>query len=166
RRLAPRGPRGCSTVRPPPGPACADRVPSAPVYTPPIDILLICTANQCRSAMAEGMLRRLLTDHGAYAEIGSAGLLRGGAPATRHAGAGMADRGGDISPHVSRTIDPEVVRSTPLIIGMAREHVREAVVGYGADVEHTFTLKELVRRGASAGPRRGAATVFAWLGRV
>src|SRR4029453_12414081 len=126
RRLAPRGPRGCSTVRPPPGPACADRVPSAPVYTPPIDILLICTANQCRSAMAEGMLRRLLTDHGAYAEIGSAGLLRGGAPATRDAGAVLADAGG----------------------------------------EHPCTLKELVRGGASRGPRRPDETVFDWLARV
>jgi protein-tyrosine phosphatase len=116
--------------------------------------------------MAEGMLRRLLTDHRAHAEIGSAGLLRGGAPATRHAIAVMADRGVDISRHVSRTIDPEVVRSTPLIIGMAREHVREAVVGYGADVEHTFTLKELVRRGEWTGPRRPDETVFDWLARV
>jgi protein-tyrosine phosphatase len=116
--------------------------------------------------MAEGMLRRLLTDHGAHAKIGSAGLLRGGAPATRHAIAVMADRGIDISRHVSRTIDPEVVRSTPLIIGMAREHVREAVVGYGADVEHTFTLKELVRRGEWTGARRPDETVFDWLARV
>jgi protein-tyrosine-phosphatase len=116
--------------------------------------------------MAEGMLRRLLTDHGAHAEIGSAGLLRGGAPATRHAIAVMADRGVDISRHASRTIDPDVVRSTPLIIGMAREHVREAVVGYGADVEHTFTLKELVRRGERTGPRRPDETVFDWLARV
>jgi protein-tyrosine phosphatase len=116
--------------------------------------------------MAEGMLRRLLTDSGARADIGSAGLLRGGAPATRHAIAVMADRGVDISGHVSRTIDPEVVRSTPLIIGMAREHVREAVVGYGADIEHTFTLKELVRRGEGTGPRRPDETVFDWLDRV
>jgi protein-tyrosine-phosphatase len=116
--------------------------------------------------MAEGMLRRLLTDNGAHADVGSAGLLRGGAPATRHAIAVMADRGVDISRHVSQTIDPEVVRSTPLIIGMAREHVREAVVGYGADIEHTFTLKELVRRGERTGPRRLDETVFDWLARV
>jgi protein-tyrosine phosphatase len=116
--------------------------------------------------MAEGMLRKLLTDSGARADIGSAGLLRGGAPATRHAIAVMADRGIDISHHVSRTIDPEAVRSTPLIIGMAREHVREAVVGYGADIEHTFTLKELVRRGERTGPRKPDETVFEWLARV
>jgi protein-tyrosine-phosphatase len=116
--------------------------------------------------MAEGMLRKLLTDSGARADIGSAGLLRGGAPATRHAIAVMADRGIDISRHISRTIDPEAVRSTPLIIGMAREHVREAVVGYGADIEHTFTLKELVWRGERTGPRQPDETVFEWLARV
>jgi len=116
--------------------------------------------------MAEGMLRGLLTDNGAHADIGSAGLLPGGAPATRHAIAVMADRGVDIRHHISRTIDPEFVRSTPLIIGMAREHVREAVVGYGADIEHTFTLKELVRRGERTGPRRPDETVFDWLARV
>jgi protein-tyrosine-phosphatase len=116
--------------------------------------------------MAEGMLRRLLTANGAHADIGSAGLLRGGAPATRHAVAVMAGRGVDISRHVSHTIDAEVVRSTPLIIGMAREHVREAVVGYGADIEHTFTLKELVRRGERTGPRLPDETVFDWLARV
>jgi protein-tyrosine phosphatase len=141
-------------------------VPSTPVYTPTIDILLICTANQCRSAMAEGMLRTILSDSGARADIGSAGLLRGGAPATRNAIAVMADRGIDISRHVSRTIDSGSVRSTPLIIGMTREHVREAVVDHGADIARTYTLKELVRRGDATGPRRPDETVFDWLARV
>jgi protein-tyrosine-phosphatase len=116
--------------------------------------------------MAEGMLRMLLADNGARADVASAGLLPGGAPATRSAIAVMADRGIDISHHVSRTIDAEVIRSTALIIGMAREHVREAVVGYGADIEHTFTLKELVRRGEDTGSRRPDETVFDWLARV
>ncbi len=112
------------------------------------------------------MLRTLLTDNGGRADIGSAGLLPGGAPATHNAIAAMAARGIDISRHVSRTIDPEMVRSTPLIIGMAREHVREAVAGYGADIEHTFTLKELVRRGEATGPRRPDETVSDWLAHV
>jgi protein-tyrosine phosphatase len=116
--------------------------------------------------MAEGMLRALLARHGARADIGSAGLLPGGAPATDDAIAVMADRGIDISHHVSQTVDPEVVRSTPLIIGMSRQHVREAVVSHGAEIEHTFTLKELVRRGEEAGHRRPEETVFDWLTRV
>jgi protein-tyrosine phosphatase len=116
--------------------------------------------------MAEGLLRPLLAQYGARADIGSAGLMPGGAPATPDAVAVMADRGIDISGHVSRTIEPGLVRSTPLVIGMTRRHVREAVVSHGADIERTFTLKELVRRGDEVGPRRPDETVFDWLARV
>jgi protein-tyrosine-phosphatase len=116
--------------------------------------------------MAEGMLRSLLARAGVKADIGSAGLLPGGVRPTPEAIAAMSDRHIDISDHVSRKLDPEQVRSTPLVIGMARVHVREAVVTHGADVEHTFTLKELVRRGDEAGPRQRDETVFAWLARV
>jgi protein-tyrosine phosphatase len=116
--------------------------------------------------MAEGMLRSLLARHGARADIASAGLLSGGAPATDHAIAVMADRGVDIRQHVSRTIDADVVRATPLVIGMTRQHVREAVATYGADIDRTFTLKELVRRGEEVGHRGTDETVFEWLARV
>ncbi len=115
--------------------------------------------------MAEGMLRRLLADNGAGADIGSAGLLRGGAPATRDAIAVMAARGIDVSRHVSHTIDPEVVRSTPLIIGMAREHAREAVA-IGAAADRTFALRELVRLGGQTGPRGPDESLPDWLARV
>jgi protein-tyrosine phosphatase len=116
--------------------------------------------------MAEGLLSALLARHGARADIGSAGLLAGGVPATDDAIAVMADRGVDISHHVSHTLEPELAQTTPLVIGMTRQHVREAVVAYGADMERTFTLKELVRRGEEAGPRRPDETVFDWLARV
>jgi protein-tyrosine-phosphatase len=116
--------------------------------------------------MAEGLLRTLLAGNGARGDVGSAGLMRGGAPRTSHAVAVMAERGIDISRHVSRTIDPDLVRSTPLVIGMAREHVGAAIAGYGADVQRTFTLKGLVRLGEQAGPRRSNETVLDWLARV
>lgn len=131
-----------------------------------IDILLVCTANQCRSPMAEGLLRTHLADAGIPAIVGSAGLLPGGAPATHHGVAAMAARGIDTSRHVSRQLDAELVRTTPLIIGMARRHVREAVVTYGAAIERTFTLKELVRRGEKVGPRLPTEPVSRWLSRV
>jgi protein-tyrosine-phosphatase len=131
-----------------------------------IDILLVCTANQCRSPMAEGLLRRLLARAGVGAQVGSAGLLPGGARATPHAIATMAARSVDISDHVSRTIDPEMVDTTPLVLGMARLHVREACVLYGAPIERTFTLKEVVRRGEQAGGREADESVAAWLRRV
>jgi len=116
--------------------------------------------------MAEGLLRRLFAQSGVGATVGSAGLLPGGIPATPDAVATMADRRVDIRHHVSRTLDPQLARSTPLIIGMTRHHVREACASYGAPMERTFTLKELVRRGEEVGPRREGESVYVWLERV
>jgi protein-tyrosine phosphatase len=116
--------------------------------------------------MAEGLLRRLFARSGVGAQVGSAGLLSGGAPATLDAVATMAARGVDISGHVSRTLDHEAARTTPLVVGMARLHVREACVLYGAPIERTFTLKELVRRGEQAGGREPDEPVASWLARV
>jgi protein-tyrosine-phosphatase len=116
--------------------------------------------------MAEGLLRRMFGQAGIGAVIGSAGLLPGGAPATPDAIATMAGRRVDISGHVSRTVDARELPSTPLIIGMTRHHVRELCAGYGAAVERTYTLKELVRRGERAGGRVHGESVWTWLQRV
>ena len=116
--------------------------------------------------MAEGLLRRLLAVSGVGASVGSAGLLPGGAPATPDAVATMADRRVDIRRHRSRTLDHELATTTPLIIGMTRQHVREACASYGAPIDRTFTLKELVRRGELGGGRRKGEPVAAWLARI
>jgi protein-tyrosine phosphatase len=116
--------------------------------------------------MAEGLLRNLSKGAGVDAQIRSAGLLPGGAPPTPEAIAVMADQATDIAGHVSRALDAEAARSASLVIGMTRHHVREAVVTYGSDIERTFTLKELVRRGEEVGPRHPDETLVAWLARV
>lgn len=116
--------------------------------------------------MAEGLLRRLFAQSGVGASVGSAGLLPGGAPATPDAVATMAARGVDIRRHVSHTVDADVARSTPLVIGMTRQHVRETCASYGAPIERTFTLKELVRRGEEVGPREQGEPVRDWLARL
>jgi protein-tyrosine-phosphatase len=116
--------------------------------------------------MAEGLLRRLLTDAGIGAEVGSAGLMPGGAPATGPAIATMAHRGVDIRGHASRTLDAELAQTTSLVIGMTRRHVREACITYGAPIGRTFTLKELVRRGEQAGPRADGELLATWLDRA
>jgi protein-tyrosine-phosphatase len=116
--------------------------------------------------MAEGLLRRLFAQAGVGASVGSAGLLPGGVPATPDAIATMADRRVDIAPHVSQTVTEKMARDTPLILAMTRHHVRELCAGYGAAVERTFTLKELVRRGDELGGRVHGESVYAWLARL
>ena len=56
--------------------------------------------------------------------------------------------------------------ATDLILGMAREHVRATVVVAPEVWSRTYTLKELVRRGAAVGPRPRAHPLGEWLEKV
>jgi protein-tyrosine phosphatase len=96
--------------------------------------------------MAEGILRARAAAAALDVHIHSAGILHGGAPATDNAIAVCAERGIDITGHVSRRIEPSMVEAADLIIAMTREHLREAVVASPEAFSRTFTLRELVRR--------------------
>jgi protein-tyrosine phosphatase len=98
--------------------------------------------------------------------VRSAGLLESGNPASAHGVKILAGRGLDLGSHRSTTVSPGILREADLIIGMARQHVREAVV-LDRDVwPRTFTLKELVRRGGAIGPRKEGEPLDAWLARA
>lgn len=116
--------------------------------------------------MAEHLLRRRAGDLGLDLGVGSVGLLRSGLPASAHGVNLMAERGIDMSGHRSRAMSRELLSPAHLILAMAREHVREAVVLDPALWPRTFTLKELVRRGEATGPRQAGESLEQWLGRV
>ena len=137
-----------------------------PTYNPTIDVLLLCTANQCRSPMAEVLLRHHLEAAGVDAAVSSAGLYPGGSPATGHGVAAMADRGLDLSGHRSRQVDSSLLLLADLVIGMTREHVREATVLVPDVLHRAFTLKELVRLARAAGPRGEGESLDGWLRRL
>ncbi|MEQ1786159.1 MAG: hypothetical protein ABL966_03830 [Acidimicrobiales bacterium] len=129
-------------------------------------MLLLCTANQCRSPMAEVLLRQRLHDVGVDAHVSSAGLYEGGAAATSHGVATMADRGLDLTGHRSRQMDAEMLAGADLVIAMAREHVREVAL-FDADLlARTFTLKELARGADEIGPRGRDEPLATWLARI
>ena len=116
--------------------------------------------------MAEVLLARHLDAGRVSASVSSAGLVGGGQHADPNAADVMAERGLDLSAHVSRLVDGAIVSQADLIVGMARAHLRE-VVAMDPDAWHrTFTLKELVRRGRRVGPRPGHLDVGTWLLRV
>jgi protein-tyrosine phosphatase len=116
--------------------------------------------------MAEGLFADRLAEAGVDAQVSSAGLLRGGAPATEHATATLQRRGIDISGHRSRQLAAEMISGADLVIGMTREHVREAVVLVPDAFPRSFTLKELVGLGERTGARRRGEDLQAWLQRV
>jgi protein-tyrosine phosphatase len=113
--------------------------------------------------MAEAMVRHRLVTLGIDASVASAGLVSDGQPATDTAVDTMAARGLDITAHRSRRISSGLLAGPDLIVGMAREHVREAVVLRPELYTRTFTLKELVRRGSELGPRAPDRPVDEWL---
>ena len=116
--------------------------------------------------MAEALLRHRLSGLGVDAQVASAGLLRPDQPASEHGVDILRARGLDMTAHRSQAMTRELLASADIVVGMAREHVREAVVLDPALWPRTFTLKELVRRGEAAGFRRPEEPLDAWLRRV
>lgn len=127
------------------------------------DILVLCTANVCRSVMAQALLARRLAGTGAVASVRSAGMLGAGEPPAPEVISALACRGLDVSAHRSCRIAQEDLARTDLVLTMARAQLRHAVVTAPAVWSRAFTLKELVRRGQLAGPRPPRQPLADWL---
>ena len=90
-------------------------------------VLIVCTGNVCRSAMAEGLLlRRLAAAHLAgkveVSSVGTAGLE--GERASEAAVQVMAEHGIDISKHRARMLQRHHLEAADLILAMAEHHRR------------------------------------------
>lgn len=130
------------------------------------DVLLLCTANVCRSVMAQGLLSARLAAREVHASVVSAGLLSAGRRPPAEVIAVMAARGIDVTGHSSRLVTADDLAAAVLILGLTREHVRHAVVMRPEVWPRAFTLRELVRRARTAGPRAPAEPLNGWLARA
>lgn len=121
----------------------------------------------CRSPIAEALLRQKL-DAAAVTgvRVHSAGLLDSGRSAPDENIAVMAERGIDLTEHRSRQLTDTMLAGADLVIGMAREHVREVAVSAPDAWPRTFTLRELVRRGTDIGPRQPGQPLDEWLSKA
>lgn len=119
-----------------------------------MQLLVMCTANICRSPMAERFLRRAASERGVDATITSAGLLTNGEPASVGSVQAMAALGIDLSDHQSRRIDATMVNAADLVVAMETRHVREATVLAPDRFGTILTLRELVASIGRIGPRR------------
>lgn len=95
-------------------------------------IVFVCTANTCRSPMAEALCKKLLADslHCAIDDLPERGytVLSAGTagfddcPASYQAVEAMSRRGLDLSEHRSRPVTPGLVADADVIFVMARHH--------------------------------------------
>jgi protein-tyrosine phosphatase len=129
-------------------------------------ILVVCTANLCRSPMAAALLSRRLTALDVTVPVGSGGMLTDDDPALPEVVAVMAGYGLDVERHRSRVARAADLAAAGLVLGMAREHVRYAIVTAPEAWPRAFTLKELVRLGEQIGPRSAAEPFAGWLSRA
>jgi protein-tyrosine-phosphatase len=130
------------------------------------EILVLCTANVCRSPMAQALLSRELTALGEPAAVRSAGTLGSGAPPPPEVVAAMASYGLDVSGHRSHLVTGDDLARADLVLTMCREHLRDAAVTDPAAWPRAFTLRELVRRGTGIGPRQAGEPLAGWLARA
>ncbi|MCB1261202.1 MAG: hypothetical protein KDB33_12580, partial [Acidimicrobiales bacterium] len=91
-------------------------------------LLVLCSGNVCRSPMGEVLIAQHLGERGVTAEVSSAGFLTVDRPAEPAVVELMAARGLDVSGHRSRLLEPSMVDDADIVIGMARQHVREAAM--------------------------------------
>ena len=132
----------------------------------PDRIVVLCTANVCRSPMAAALLARRMSGLGVAARVRSAGMLRGGDPPLPEVILVMARYGIDITGHRSRVACAADLARASLVLAMARDHLRYAVVTEPGVWPRAFTLRELIRRGERVGPRRPGEPFSGWLSRA
>lgn len=131
-----------------------------------LDVLVLCTANICRSPMASAILSDLVARRGLPVTVSSAGFLTQDEPASANAVRVLADEGIDLSAHRSRILGAEDLEGADLVVAMEYRHVREVAVLLPAALERSFTLPDLARRATEIGPRRPGELASSWIARA
>jgi protein-tyrosine phosphatase len=116
--------------------------------------------------MAAALLATHLLDRGSEIDVRSAGFGPPGEPATTQAVSVMADKGIDISGHLSRAVTAPDLATADLVLGMTRAHVIAMAVLNPGTWPRIFPLVDLVRRAQQIGPRHEAEPTEEWIRRA
>ena len=112
-------------------------------------VLLVCTANICRSPMAEALLRRKLAEEDVPGEwqIGSAGAwAMEGLPASKYGIEVMGERGLDTRRHRSREVNTALMAETDLVLTMTAGHAEALRAEFPLQAHKVFCLTEMAGR--------------------
>jgi protein-tyrosine phosphatase len=108
-------------------------------------ILVVCTANRCRSPIAAAILAQEAARRGLEVQVDSVGLLPGGQPVPPDGLRRAAELGLDLRSHRSRTVQRADLTGADLVVTMSREHARTLVAQEPSVWPRIFTLKQLPR---------------------
>ena len=89
----------------------------------PVNVLVVCTGNICRSPLAHVLLERYSAQRGRRVEVQSASTLGlDGKPAHKHSIRVASEVGLDLSEHASQPVTEELVEWADYILGMKIMH--------------------------------------------
>ena len=109
-------------------------------------ILFVCTANQCRSPVAEHLMRSAIARDGLNLRVRSAGTEA--VPGLRmhpRALQVLEERGVDVGPWQTSAVDLALIESSDVILCAAAEHRRAIVTLAPGALRRTFTMLEFAR---------------------
>lgn len=123
------------------------RLRASDVEGAPVHVLTVCTGNICRSPAAHLLLQSAFGPDSGIT-VSSAGVMAMvGEPVSPPMAALLREVGVDPAGFAARQLTEADVRQADLILGMTREHRREAVALWPAAVRRSYTLKEFARLG-------------------
>ncbi|HKM17403.1 MAG: low molecular weight protein arginine phosphatase [Firmicutes bacterium] len=107
-------------------------------------ILMVCTGNTCRSAMAAAIFLNKAAERQIPVEVDSAGLSAlENDPASVQAQTVMKEYGIDLSGHRAKQLDPQVLGQYDLILAMTMSH-KQQILNFRPDLENkVFLIKEI-----------------------
>jgi protein-tyrosine phosphatase len=110
-----------------------------------LSVLVVCSANICRSPMAEHLLRaRSGLD---VASAGTAALV--GRPIDSASAHALRELGIDAGDHVARQLGPALVDAADLVLTATLRHRAEVIADSPTATSKTFTIREFARLAAS-----------------
>jgi protein-tyrosine-phosphatase len=125
-------------------------------------VLFVCTGNQCRSPMAEALLRSKFAERSSLFEVQSAGFISEGTAPPPEVLEVMRAVGIELTGHRSQKVNAKLIESAELVIGMARQHLIDLALIASRDWDRCFTFVDLLRRAETVGPRAYGESVSGW----
>lgn len=122
-------------------------------------ILIICTANICRSPVAEVLLRTRLAAAGLadWVVVSAGTWAEKGHPAAPFSIALMAERGLNLHPHRSQPVTALLMQQADLLLCLETGHANTLRAAYPTHQHKIYTIRQMVnKRGSVRDPYGGS----------